>query len=220
MDEKYLTIKIYRFYFRCSQCSAEITFKTDPKNHDYVVEHGAKRGYEAWKDAQQAEQNLKEIKENKEEGNIMGSLECKAYDSKREIEIMDALDDIKQSNKRKAQVTHDQLLNVVAGQEKEDEKDIKKMFKIDKERNLGSNEEKVTGKINEVLNDLTKSEAKVTTLEVTKGKMFGPKISIKAKKVKTEQDSLNFGQYNLVTKENHSKKPGVNLCSYSDTDDN
>lgn len=36
----YLTIKIYRFYIRCPRCSAEITFKTDPKNADYVCEHG------------------------------------------------------------------------------------------------------------------------------------------------------------------------------------
>jgi len=47
ISEEYLTIKIYRFYFRCTGCYAEITFKTDPKNHDYIVEHGAKRNYEA-----------------------------------------------------------------------------------------------------------------------------------------------------------------------------
>jgi len=47
MNEEYLTIKIYRFYFRCTGCYGEITFKTDPKNHDYIVEHGAKRNYEA-----------------------------------------------------------------------------------------------------------------------------------------------------------------------------
>ena len=29
-----------RFYFKCVNCWGEITFKTDPKNHDYVTESG------------------------------------------------------------------------------------------------------------------------------------------------------------------------------------
>jgi len=37
-NENYLGIRIHRFYFKCTYCYAEITFKTDPKNHDYVVE--------------------------------------------------------------------------------------------------------------------------------------------------------------------------------------
>lgn len=51
--ENYLGIQIYRFYFRCSKCSAEITMKTDPKNSDYTVEHGASRNYEPWRDKDQ-----------------------------------------------------------------------------------------------------------------------------------------------------------------------
>src|ERR1700734_3528853 len=35
-QESYLTIKIFRFYIRCSRCSAEITFKKDPKKKDYT----------------------------------------------------------------------------------------------------------------------------------------------------------------------------------------
>jgi len=46
IGENYLGIQIYRFYFRCPHCSCEITFKTDPKNSDYEVEHGAKRTLE------------------------------------------------------------------------------------------------------------------------------------------------------------------------------
>jgi hypothetical protein len=48
--ENYLGIQIFRFYFRCSKCSAEITMKTDPQNSDYTVEHGASRNYEPWRD--------------------------------------------------------------------------------------------------------------------------------------------------------------------------
>merc|ERR1712007_265682 len=49
LGEDYLGICIYRFYFRCPQCSSEITFKTDPRNSDYSVEHGAHRTAEPLK---------------------------------------------------------------------------------------------------------------------------------------------------------------------------
>jgi len=45
---------MFRFYFKCTTCYAEITFITDPKHHDYIVETGATRNYEAIKDAQHA----------------------------------------------------------------------------------------------------------------------------------------------------------------------
>lgn len=32
-EEKYYSIPIYRFYIRCTRCSGEITFKTDPKKY-------------------------------------------------------------------------------------------------------------------------------------------------------------------------------------------
>ncbi|XP_010473905.1 PREDICTED: coiled-coil domain-containing protein 94 homolog [Camelina sativa] len=41
--ETYLVIKIYRFYFKCSKCCAELILKTDPKNSSFVVESGATR---------------------------------------------------------------------------------------------------------------------------------------------------------------------------------
>lgn len=110
LNEDYLGIRIYRFYLKCTQCYAEITFKTDPKNSDYVVEHGGVRNYEPWRDVQAAEETLKELKENEEEGNAMKFLENKTYDSKREMDILDALDEIKHLNKKKAQITHDELI--------------------------------------------------------------------------------------------------------------
>jgi hypothetical protein len=111
-DEKYLTITIYRFYIRCTRCSSEITFKTDPKNMDYTSERGAKRNFESWRDPESTE--LKETDEQRldrlereeadeaenAERNAMEELEQKMEESKREMQVADALDEIRQRNAR------------------------------------------------------------------------------------------------------------------------
>lgn len=111
-DEKYLTITIYRFYIRCTRCSSEITFKTDPKNMDYTCERGAKRNFESWRDPASTE--LKETDEERldrlereeadeadnAERNAMEELEQKMEESKREMQVADALDEIMQRNAR------------------------------------------------------------------------------------------------------------------------
>jgi hypothetical protein len=111
-DEKYLTITIYRFYIRCTRCSSEITFKTDPKNMDYTSERGAKRNFESWRDPESSE--LKETDEERldrlereeadeaenAERNAMEELEQKMEDSKREMQVADALDEIRRRNAR------------------------------------------------------------------------------------------------------------------------
>lgn len=45
-QEKYLNIKIIRFYITCPGCNNTITFKTDPKNAGYTPEGGAVRNFE------------------------------------------------------------------------------------------------------------------------------------------------------------------------------
>ena len=113
LDEDYLGIRIFRFYLKCTYCYSEVTFKTDPKNHDYIVEHGADRNYEPWRDAQAAEAVLKELREEDEEGNAMKCLENRTYDSKREMELMDAIEEIKNLNKRQVSITSDDLLRKI-----------------------------------------------------------------------------------------------------------
>lgn len=111
-EEKYLNITIYRFYIRCTRCSSEITFKTDPKNMDYTAERGANRNFEAWRDPTSAE--LKETDEERldrlereeaeeaenAERNAMEELEQKMQESKTEMQVADALDEIMQRNAR------------------------------------------------------------------------------------------------------------------------
>ncbi|KAI9727222.1 MAG: hypothetical protein M1834_008482 [Cirrosporium novae-zelandiae] len=101
-DEKYYSIAIYRFYIRCTRCSGEITFKTDPKNMDYTCEKGAKRNFEPWRnqDAKEEteEERLDRIEREEEEKNAMVELEAKTLDAKREMQIADALDSIRTRN--------------------------------------------------------------------------------------------------------------------------
>lgn len=85
---------------------------TDPKNMDYRSEKGAKRNFEPWRDskADNHEETEQEVLDRieKEEGeeqeqlerDKMAELEEKMMDSKREMAIADALDEIRTRNAR------------------------------------------------------------------------------------------------------------------------
>lgn len=108
-DQTYLGIRIHRFFIKCSVCSNEIVFQTDPKNTDYELISGATRNFELWRDNQElltAEEN----KRKDEELDAMKSLENKTLDSKVEMDILDALDEIKAINQRHERVDTNNLL--------------------------------------------------------------------------------------------------------------
>ena len=75
--------------------------RTDPKNHDYVCEQGASRNYEPLRDLAHAETILRTKKELESKEDAMKKLEHKTYDSKREMEILDALEEVRLLNKRR-----------------------------------------------------------------------------------------------------------------------
>ncbi|KAK4228795.1 CWC16 protein [Podospora fimiseda] len=115
-DEKYLNIQLYRFYIRCTRCSAEIIFRTDPRNQDYIVEKGAKRNTDPWKrglekgrEDETTEERLDRLMAEGMEGeeggiqkerDVMMELEQKTEDAKREMAVADALDEIRSRNAR------------------------------------------------------------------------------------------------------------------------
>jgi ribosomal protein S27E len=66
--ETYIGIKIYRFYVRCTRCSNEITFKTDPKRADYVSEHGAVRINNFLQENEIVMEKMKQIRLQEEQG--------------------------------------------------------------------------------------------------------------------------------------------------------
>jgi hypothetical protein len=141
-EEKYYSIPIYRFYIRCTRCSGEITFKTDPKNMDYECERGAKRNTEPWRmngagKQESDEERLDRLEREEEEKNAMEELETKTLDAKREMAVADALDEIRSRNARNERmgkegldvtVTRETIDEVKQRQDKEDEEAARLAF--------------------------------------------------------------------------------------------
>jgi len=97
--EFYLGLKIFRFYFRCPNCLAEFTFKTDLENCDYVMEHGATRLFEAFK-LYQEQIKAKEAKEEAEKRDPMKMLEKRTHASRKELEAIGKLEELQEMNRR------------------------------------------------------------------------------------------------------------------------
>jgi hypothetical protein len=118
--EEYYGIKIFRFYIKCPTCSSEITFKTDPRNADYTVEHGVSRNFEPWREGKDEEQDAnkdplahlleEEGIEESDDEDPMKALERRTQESKREMEVMDALQDIRSRNARMDRINVDDVL--------------------------------------------------------------------------------------------------------------
>ena len=136
IGDDYLGIKKYRFYIKCCVCNNEIAFKTDPKNQDYVCESGARaaslfassrpalppparhrrlsntgatRNFESWRQQDEAEEKFEGERKEAAEANAMSALESKTLDSKIEMDILDALDEIKAYNERHERVDRAEL---------------------------------------------------------------------------------------------------------------
>ncbi|KAF4120197.1 protein of unknown function DUF572 [Geosmithia morbida] len=109
-DEKYLNIQIFFFHIKCTRCSGEITFRTDPKNNDYAMVRGAVRNMEPWRNRGAEEESINDRLDRiereeaeapaEEERNAMAELEAKNDETRREMAAADALDEIRKRNAR------------------------------------------------------------------------------------------------------------------------
>ncbi|XP_020166108.1 splicing factor YJU2 [Aegilops tauschii subsp. strangulata] len=113
IGETYLGIQLFRFYFKCTRCSAEMTFKTDPQNSDYTVESGASRNFEPWRKEDEVVDKEKRKREAEEMGDAMKALENRAMDSKQDMDILAALEEMRSMKSRHAGVSVDQMLEIL-----------------------------------------------------------------------------------------------------------
>lgn len=132
----YLGIKVFRFYMKCTACKATITWKTDPKNNNYEMESGATRNFEIRRDTEQAVADEELMREEEEKQDSMKALENRALDSKIEMDILDALDEIKASNQRHERVDTTAL---IAEMNKKQQEDDEKLIQSIKFKGKGSN---------------------------------------------------------------------------------
>ncbi|XP_050367795.1 uncharacterized protein LOC126786120 [Argentina anserina] len=120
VGETYKGIQIFRFYIKCNNCSAELAIKMDPQNSDYVVEAGARRNLEPWRNEDVVKEEQK--RESEEMGDAMKSLENRTLDSKREMDNLAALDELNSMQSRHATVSSNAVLeafqHTVANKEK------------------------------------------------------------------------------------------------------
>ena len=99
-DEQYLGIRLRRFYIRCTSCSAEVTYKTDPKNSGYELESGASRNFESWRDSEEKVAEAKTQRQEDDEADAIKKLENRTMDNKREMDVLDQLDELRAINQR------------------------------------------------------------------------------------------------------------------------
>ena len=111
--EMYLGIQIFRFYFKCTNCSSELTMKTDPEHGDYTAEKGCSRNFEPWKAKDEAVDEKKRKRDEEEDGDEMKGLERRTRESKREMDIVDALEDIIGVKDRNSKLSEAEMLDGV-----------------------------------------------------------------------------------------------------------
>lgn len=112
LDMDYLGLKIFRFFIKCTRCLAEISFRTDPENTDYVCEQGATRNFQAHDFAEKEEREAAK-QEEEDEANPMKALEKRTMESKNEMDVIDALEELKDLNSRHANASIDSMLEAV-----------------------------------------------------------------------------------------------------------
>ncbi|XP_009899352.1 splicing factor YJU2 [Dryobates pubescens] len=143
-NEVYLGLPIFRFYIKCTRCLAEITFKTDPENTDYTMEHGATRNFQAEKLLEEEEKRMQKEREEEELNNPMKVLENRTKDSKLEMEVLENLQELKELNQRQANVDFEAMLRQYQEHEEEqrlreqqeDEEELRAMLEQAQNRRL------------------------------------------------------------------------------------
>ncbi|PVU96923.1 hypothetical protein BB559_002201 [Furculomyces boomerangus] len=183
-NEKFHNMEIFRFYIRCPRCAAEITFKTDPENLGYVC---ALRNFEPWRGENDINEQIQREKEEEEAENPIKALENRTEESKREIEVLDALDEIRTRNSVQERVGLDQAIQTIVDQK---EKAIDEMMK-----KVADEEDEI---IRTIFKDADGERVKRINTEIQEDLLKKQKISFhndplalsNSKKLKSNQDNV------------------------------
>lgn len=188
---------------RCTRCSSEITIKTDPENSDYVCEMGAVRNYESTiKKEGTAKEDARKKREDEEEGNAMKVLENRTMDNKmvrishleklfsnsrKEMDILDGLDEIRTLNARMTKLDTDELLNriILAKEEHSDDDEEMEVLSKLKQQNLNKRVDVIEEEIIE--DDWMTKKPKQSTSE------DGFKIPPKPKQIEKQKKQSKIG---------------------------
>ena len=220
-EEDYLGIAIYRFYYTCSNCYSQITFKTDPKNNDYTAEIGASRSHEPFKDIMLAEEEYKNNKKLEMKDDAMKNLEYRTYDSKREMDILEATDQVKELNRREAHIDFDYLIKKIREDDEkikkenmQEKKEIEKMYK-----NLKNQKENKLNKydfvklINNKMNiNIINEKGKDKKKEKFENNFFlKKKVEREEKEIKKIDEGKSKKNYFLLDDDNSDKSEEKNI---------
>eukprot|EP01064_Diplonema_japonicum_P019870 TRINITY_DN28754_c0_g1_i1.p1 TRINITY_DN28754_c0_g1~~TRINITY_DN28754_c0_g1_i1.p1 ORF type:complete len:256 (+),score=74.18 TRINITY_DN28754_c0_g1_i1:76-843(+) len=135
--EEYLGLTIYRLTIKCPRCSQEIAIKTDPKNHDYIVEWGATRNYQHHlAEARKADEE--EARLEKEKGDTIAEHNQKVLETRKEMSMLEKIEEIQHAAVVRASVTDDVLMKATlekhekaddTEQRLEDDQEAERVFK-------------------------------------------------------------------------------------------
>lgn len=115
---KYLSIKRYRFFIKCSVCSTQITYRTDPQNNDYELESGATRIFELKREQSKEKDEADAAAKKLEDSNdAMAAMEAKAKASRREMDSLAALETLQAEGNRKRGLGPDQIIQHLKNQD-------------------------------------------------------------------------------------------------------
>ena len=212
----YMGIRRFRFYIKCSVCSNEISFLTDPKNTDYELESGASRNFENWRDTQKEIADEEEQRTKEEEMDAMKGLENRTMDSKMEMDVLDALDEITAINRRHERIDTDKLLETVQSKkegvfEKHDKltddeiiKSVTFKSQQNKEASVGGNSANI-GKDGEGIEKLISQQIQAAKMAQAKQQ---PKLLnvVGRKKRKTEDSSSSIDKDDADKREKKSEE--------------
>lgn len=240
--EEYLGLKIFRFYIKCPICMAEITFKTDPRNQDYELEHGATRNFQALRLAEMQAKKEIEAKEEEEKLNPMKMLENRTKASKREMKDLEDLEELRELSNRTVNLDTEEflkrqeedkqkMLQMIREKEKEEDEELLKQMLKEKNKILGieiepSDEEESPDDESKVIDCKTFSLPSVpkciSRSEEPSSSASSTSLSSDTQGVKRKQlpGLVKIVKKQSIPSASHSKPSAsiASLCQYSDSD--